>query len=103
MIYRSMSHTEILDAINAACNTLGAYPPKVVGYSNGVLVVLRNGDGQRVAKMIDNGTKPEDIHSVISGLYKIKAENQPTEATMARLLSPEEIRAYQQGKKDAKA
>ena len=37
------------DIIHNICIALGAKPPKVVEYSNGTLVVIRNGDGARVA------------------------------------------------------
>lgn len=93
--------TDPREIIHAACNELGCYAPKVVTYHNGTLVVIRNGDGERVADILEPTLDAQAIKHRVAQLYKVKAENQPSKATMERLTTPEEIRAYQEGKKAA--
>ena len=87
--------------IHAICYAMGINPPKVVEYSNGTLIAIRNGDGQRVAAIIPLGASPQAIKDQIATLYKIKPENQARPETLAKVFSPEEIRAFQEGKKAA--
>jgi len=78
--------TDPREIIHAACNELGCYAPKVVTYHNGTLVVIRNGDGERVADIIEPTLDAQAIKHRILQLYKVKAENQPSKATMERLI-----------------
>lgn len=61
--------------------------PKIVAYHNATLVVLRNGDGYRVADLLEHTLIPDQIKHRINQLYKVKAENQPSKETLDKLAS----------------
>jgi hypothetical protein len=87
------------EEIHNHCISLGAKPPKVVEYANGTLVVLRNGDGARVATIIDNTLRPEQIKERLAGLYKIKAGNQASQETLDKVFPRKSIQEHQEAKK----
>lgn len=64
---------------------LTASAPKIVTYHNATLLVLRNGDGHRVATLLEHDLAPDQLTSRINQLYKVKSENQPSQETLARL------------------
>ncbi len=87
------------DIIHNICIALGAKPPKVVEYSNGTLVVIRNGDGARVATIIDNGLKPDQIKERLSALFKVKSGNQARQETLDKVFPRKAIQEHQEEKK----
>lgn len=85
--------------IHNICIALGAKPPKVVAYANGTLVVIRNGDGARVATILETDMKPELIKERLSALYKVKAGNQARQETLDNVFSRQAIQEHQAQKK----
>ncbi len=77
--------TDLDRAILKACEDAGARPPKIVHYANCTAVKFRNGDGQPVLITLDPGTSPEAAAHKIAQTFKVKAENQPSEATVRML------------------
>lgn len=59
--------------------------PKIVTYHNGTLCAFRNGDGERVATILEHSLTPDQIKQRINTLFKVKAENVPSEETLKRL------------------
>lgn len=72
-------------AIHEACDQAGARPPKITHYANCIAVAFRNGDNLRVLVTLDLDVKPEAAAHKIAQAFKVKAENQPSEATLHKL------------------
>lgn len=87
------------DTIHDICLALGAKPPKVVEYSNATLVVIRNGDGARVATLLEPNAKPEEIKGRLSALYKIKAGNAARQETLDKVFPRKAIQEHQEANK----
>lgn len=87
------------DDIHNICIALGAKPPKVVAYSNATLVVIRNGDGARVATLLENGMKPDQVKDRLSALYKVKSGNQARQETLDKVFPRKAIQEHQEKQK----
>ena len=61
--------------------------PKLMTYANGTLLAMRNGDGDRVATILEHSLSTEEIRNRIAQLFKVKAGNQPTAETLEKLKS----------------
>lgn len=72
-------------AIHNALDKAGARPPKITHYANCIAVAFRNGDNLRVLVTLDLDIKPEAAAHMISQAFKVRAENQPSEATLRKL------------------
>ena len=59
--------------------------PKIVTYHNGTLVAFRNGDGDRVAIVLEHTLNPDQIKHQINRMFKVKAENQPSQDTLEKI------------------
>lgn len=77
--------TDLERAIHDACDTAGARPPKITHYANCIAVAFRNGDNLRVLVTLDLDVKPEAAAHKIAQAFKVKAENQPSEAALKKL------------------
>ena len=91
--------------IATICAELGLTPPRVVAYANCTAVIIRNGDDKKVLIAIDDDLSLEAVKHKIAAAFKVKAENLPSAASLAKLAEPDpvtpakKIRAYQEAKK----
>ena len=79
--------------INAICDELGTAPPKVVAYANCTAIIIRNGDGEKVLIVADEGMSRESVKHRIAAAFKVKAENLPSDAKIEGVLSVGETKA----------
>lgn len=73
--------------IRQTVESLTPAAPKILRYHNGYLVAFRNGDGERVATILEHTLTPDQITQRINTLFKVKTENVPSEETLKRLQS----------------
>lgn len=73
--------------IQSVIEELTPAAPKIVTYHNGTLLVFRNGDGDRVATILEHKLSPDEIRIRIRQLYAVKAENIPSQETIDKLKS----------------
>lgn len=71
--------------IQSVVEELTPAAPKIVTYHNGTLIAFRNGDGDRVATILEHTLTPDEIRTRIRQLYAVKAENIPSQETMRKL------------------
>lgn len=87
------------------CTELGLQPPRIVPYANCTAVIIRNGDAEKVLIVIDESLSIDAVKHKIAAAFKVKAENLPSDAKLAKLAEPDpvtpakEIRAHQESKK----
>ena len=77
--------------INAICDELGTQPPKVVQYANCTAIIIRNGDGEKVLIVADEGMSRESVKHKIAAAFKVKAENLPSPDKVAEIYKSDEV------------
>ena len=74
--------------IHTACDELKTPAPKVIEYANCITASFRNGDGLKILVMFPLDASADTIRHKIAGAFKIKAGNEATDETMAKVFSP---------------
>lgn len=71
--------------INEACEELDIFGPILRRFANGLHVQFTNGDGEEVALILEHDTTLDAAKQAIASLWKVKAENQPSEYAIEKM------------------